>query len=74
MYTMYSLRYLSLAINYGLCCVAVLLLCFILSYDRLDQFQMQAALAALFLMLLQAFETLWYQYECRIHLDMNIYV
>ena len=46
---------MSLAINYGLCCVAVLLLCIILSYDRLDQFEMQAALAALFLMLLQAY-------------------
>ncbi|CAJ1363814.1 unnamed protein product, partial [Effrenium voratum] len=45
--------YGSLAINYGLCCVAVLLLCFILTYDRLDQFEMQAALAGLFLMLLQ---------------------
>ena len=31
------LRYGSLAINYGLCCVAVLLLCFILTYDRLDR-------------------------------------
>ncbi|CAE7637750.1 ABCG25, partial [Symbiodinium pilosum] len=45
--------YMSLAINYTLCCVAVLLLCMILNYDRLDQFFMQSALAALFLMLLQ---------------------
>eukprot|EP00439_Symbiodinium_sp_Y106_P024247 s5997_g2.t4 len=45
--------YVSLAINYSLCCVAVLLLCMILTYNRLDQFLMQSALAALFLMLLQ---------------------
>eukprot|EP00913_Durusdinium_trenchii_P007940 g7446.t1 len=70
--------HVSLAINYGLCCLAVMLLCLILSYERLDraegqvgglfagrrrtdstgqmltdQFQMQAALASLFLMLLQ---------------------
>lgn len=29
-------RYVSLAINYSLCCVAVLLLCMILTYNRLD--------------------------------------
>ncbi|CAL1128766.1 unnamed protein product [Cladocopium goreaui] len=43
----------TLAINYSLCAVAVLLLCLILTYERLDQFEMQAALASLFLMLLQ---------------------
>ena len=30
------LRYMSLAINYSLCCVAVMLLCWILVYERLE--------------------------------------
>lgn len=32
-----ELRHVSLAINYGLCCLAVMLLCLILSYERLDR-------------------------------------
>jgi len=49
-----SLRaYSSLLINQGLCIVTTYILCFILKYERLDQFMMQSVFAALFLMLLQ---------------------
>jgi len=43
----------ALAINYTLCVIFVFILCLMLSYERVDQFFMQAALASLFLMLLQ---------------------
>merc|ERR1719410_3373166 len=40
-------------VNQGLCVVTIFVLCYILQYERLDQFMMQSTLAALFLMLLQ---------------------
>eukprot|EP00931_Biecheleriopsis_adriatica_P041446 TRINITY_DN23686_c0_g1_i1.p1 TRINITY_DN23686_c0_g1~~TRINITY_DN23686_c0_g1_i1.p1 ORF type:complete len:1139 (+),score=184.49 TRINITY_DN23686_c0_g1_i1:38-3418(+) len=45
--------YVALIISLSLCFGAVFLLCFIMKYDKLDQFMMQSALAGLFLMLLQ---------------------
>eukprot|EP00928_Gymnodinium_smaydae_P009120 TRINITY_DN13373_c0_g1_i2.p1 TRINITY_DN13373_c0_g1~~TRINITY_DN13373_c0_g1_i2.p1 ORF type:complete len:1098 (+),score=153.07 TRINITY_DN13373_c0_g1_i2:96-3296(+) len=49
-----SLRaYQAIFINQGLSVITTAILCFILEYERLDQFMMQATLAALFLMLLQ---------------------
>lgn len=45
--------YDSLVINQALCIATTWVLCFVLKYERLDQFVMQSAFAALFLMLLQ---------------------